>query len=120
MTYSKTHQRFADHLNNQRALEHPEEFLGPNWKDVLNFWWFLDGLSNNQLGSIRFRYLRLPNKIGYTTKNNHYGEALRASYDFCPHDYIREAISKATAEIIGSHNILSKRSVIYLPLFINL
>jgi hypothetical protein len=45
MKISTTHQRFADNLGEQAALEYPEHFLGPNWKDVLNFWIYLDTLS---------------------------------------------------------------------------
>ncbi len=30
LTQSKTHKEFANLLNNSRALDHPEEFLGPN------------------------------------------------------------------------------------------
>jgi hypothetical protein len=52
MKISTTHQRFVDLLNDQTALEYPERFLGPNWKDVLNFWIYLDTLSIKRLKSI--------------------------------------------------------------------
>ncbi len=52
MKISTTHQRFVRILSNQRALEHPEEFLGPNWKDILNFWLYLDTLSSRFISSV--------------------------------------------------------------------
>ncbi len=46
---SKTHKRFSERLNNPRVLENPEEFLGPNFEAVLNFWLILDELSEEQI-----------------------------------------------------------------------
>ena len=48
-TISKTHQRFSEYLNNPRVLTNPEDFLGPNFEAVLNFWLILDELSQKQL-----------------------------------------------------------------------
>jgi len=45
---SKSHQEFANDLNNPRVLTHPEEFLGPNYRAVLDFWLFLDELTEDQ------------------------------------------------------------------------
>jgi hypothetical protein len=59
MKISKTHQEFADLLRNQRTLDHPEEFLGPNWKDVLNFWLYLDTLNEEQFDSSNKYYYSL-------------------------------------------------------------
>jgi hypothetical protein len=73
MTYSKTHKRFVSRPSRARALEHPEEFLGVNYKDVLNFWWFLDGLSEDQWKIVWERYQAL----GYEVR----GAAWKAAYD---------------------------------------
>ena len=35
--------------------KHSVEELGPNWKTVLNFWWFLDNLSEEQSGVVESR-----------------------------------------------------------------
>ena len=59
MKTSKPHQLFADYLGNQRVLSHPEEFLGPNWREVLNFWMYLDTLSYEQLYMARVLYCNL-------------------------------------------------------------
>jgi hypothetical protein len=126
MTYSKTHQRFADHLNNQRALEHPEEFLGVNYKDVLNFWWFLDDLSEYQLKIVGERYLDLDYKVRCAAG----AAAWAAAYDADAWDAsawdaaywggaARAAAGLATWELIGSHRLLEQgKSLVFLPLFL--
>ncbi len=54
-TISKSHQRFSERLRNPRVLTNPEEFLGPNYKEVLNFWMILDELSKEQLRVVKER-----------------------------------------------------------------
>jgi hypothetical protein len=46
ISYSKIHQRFSERLKQPDALTNPEKYLGPNYKDVLNFWIYVDGLSD--------------------------------------------------------------------------
>jgi hypothetical protein len=48
MTYSKTHKRFSELLNQPDALTNPEKYLGPNYQDVLNFWIYVDTLSDEE------------------------------------------------------------------------
>jgi hypothetical protein len=54
MNYSKTHKRFASYLNRfynineQDVLEHSENYLGPNYKELLNYWFYRDSLSAKQ------------------------------------------------------------------------
>jgi hypothetical protein len=131
MTYSKTHKRFAGHLNNQRALEHPEDYLGSNWKDVLNFWWFLDGLSEDQWEIVRQRYWALDYKVrdaarfaarfaaawnGADAADAAYSAAFDAAWDVAG-----EAAAYATYELIGSHILLEQgKSLVFLPLFSNI
>ena len=52
MNISKIHKRYSELLNNPRVLTNPEEFLGPNYKAVLNFWMILDDLSEDQWETI--------------------------------------------------------------------
>jgi hypothetical protein len=59
MTYSKTHQNFANHLNKPEALTNPENFLGPNYETVLNFWKWIDSLSVEQWKVVADRYCNL-------------------------------------------------------------
>jgi hypothetical protein len=48
MTYSKIHQRFSKRLEQPDALKNPEKYLGLNYQDVLNFWIYLDTLSDKE------------------------------------------------------------------------
>jgi hypothetical protein len=120
MTYSKTHKRFADRPNNQRALEHPEEFLGVNYKDVLNFWWYLECLSEEQRKIVWERYQAL----GYEVRDAAWNAAQGAAYDAVQNSvaYAAEyAAAYATYELIGSHRLLEQgKSLTFLPLFLDL
>jgi hypothetical protein len=53
---SKSHKLFSEYLNNPRVLTNPEEFLGPNYEEVLNFWLILEELSEEQLRVVNERY----------------------------------------------------------------
>jgi hypothetical protein len=56
MKISKIHQIFYETLNKPKALTHPGIFLGPNWKDVINFWLYIDGLCVEERERIEDRY----------------------------------------------------------------
>jgi hypothetical protein len=113
MKISKTHQKFANLLSIQRALSHPDEFLGPNWRDVLNFWIYLDTLSVKQILILSDLYWNLqPEHV----------VALDLAWDAALEDEtVGEIISNcafkasliyfsgyATLELIGAHKILEQ------------
>jgi hypothetical protein len=112
MKISKTHQRFANRLRNQRALSHPNEFLGPNWEDVLNFWLYLDTLSDEQFKMANSSYWALgmddrisiqnlaQNAACVVTDKLISGSAYLATPGY--------AGGVAARELIGSHKILEK------------
>ena len=122
MKISETHQFFANWLNDQRALSHPEEFLGPNWKEVLNFWIYLDALSDEQLDIVDSQYCAydLADKISMlnlaesaanttTTERIAYGAVVAGWRN-----------RGATWELIGVHKILEQgKSLKFIPLFLD-
>jgi hypothetical protein len=65
MKISKSHKYFANRLHrlrqitNQEDLTHPERYLGSNWEAVINFWLYLDTLSEEQFEIVEGRYLAL-------------------------------------------------------------
>jgi hypothetical protein len=65
MTYSKIHKRFSERLYQPDALTDPEKYLGPNWKDVLNFWIYVDTLSDEDKKEIDDRYWALDDDVRY-------------------------------------------------------
>ena len=122
MKISNSHQKFADQLKDQTALESPGEFLGPNWKDVLNFWLYLDTLSYEEFVLIGERYYALDEDSRTSAKTS----ALVSAKDTIGNEYTREAwwasfnLDPATwtiCELIGSHNLESLK---IFPLFLNL
>jgi hypothetical protein len=49
MNYSTNHRLLSFWLdNNLEVFEHPEKFLGPNYKMVLDFWTKIDSLTEEQ------------------------------------------------------------------------
>jgi hypothetical protein len=130
MKISKTHQEFADYLNNKRTIDHPDEFLGPNWKDVLNFWIFIDTLNEEQWNSIKEQYWALDtedNLNDYYWKTRDYAiEATDQDVVDAAHFSMSYYITgyfcaiDVTYELIGSHILQEQgKSLIFLPMFLN-
>jgi hypothetical protein len=65
MNYSSFHKVFASLLNDdyfideQDVLENPEKYLGPNYKEVLNRWFYCESLYYKQWIKYNNRYLKL-------------------------------------------------------------
>jgi hypothetical protein len=114
---SKIHQAFSMRLNNPRVLENPEEFLGPNFESVLNFWLILDDLSEEQWRVVEERYDNF-----YDENRSEWIKATdltwEASKEVVGEDYAYHAgwaawdvtdsgpVDSATRELIGIHKIL--------------
>ena len=125
MSYSKTHQRFADNLRNQRALSHPEEFLGPNWKEVLNFWLYIDTLSDEQLNMARVLYCNLDVADRVYAENLIWNAAcIVTSKQISNWAYMSTpglVPGVATRELIGANKILEQGiPLTFVPIFLNL
>jgi hypothetical protein len=52
MNFSKIHFELAKNLNEIKVLTDPQEFLGPNWEKVLEFWWAIESLSEEEMEGI--------------------------------------------------------------------
>ena len=64
MNYSKAHQNFSNRLQKPEALTNPQDFLGPNYETVLNFWWTMDSLTETQWKEVARRYRALDSAAG--------------------------------------------------------
>jgi hypothetical protein len=116
-TISKSHKRFSERLGISRVLTNPEEFLGPNFETVLNFWLILDELSEEQLRVVSERYeaFRIENTSEWYKVANLAivvsKEVVRGKYAFHA-GYAAWSVTKseaaclATRELIGMHKIL--------------
>jgi hypothetical protein len=108
MKTSKTHQSFADILGTQRALEYPEEFLGPNWKDILNFWLYLDTLSSRFISSVDQQTVGLSEPYAIIGVDAAYSAYLAS---------LNIPEGNATLELICCHKILERgESLRFVPL----
>jgi hypothetical protein len=59
---SMSHSRFLRIINDrlegspQDVLSDPKKYLGPNWEKVLEFWWYLDTLTKDEMGKMYDRH----------------------------------------------------------------
>ena len=129
---SKAHQRLSERFNDSRVLTNPEEFLGPNFEAVLNFWLILDGLSEEQWRTIESRYddffNNQPsewNKVtdeAFKASDETIGElfAIRATgavWDV----YGSNAASYATEELLGMNNLFEQnKPLTFFPMILDL
>ncbi len=137
MNYSKAHQNFFNELQNPEALTSPQDFLGPNYETVLNFWWFMDGLTADQWNEVARRYRALDDAArdaawyaardaagsaaGYAARNAAWDAAwdaaAYAAWDAAAYA-ARNAAGYATYELIGMHTLLNAgKTLLFVPLF---
>jgi hypothetical protein len=126
MTYSKIHQAFSERLNNPDVLTNPEKYLGPNYQDVLNFWIYLDTLSDEEKGEISQRYCALDDNVRDTAfvaardaaeevvGNEFRYAAWCAAYDVTGWGLV---FGNATVELIAHHKLIEQNQTpTFLPL----
>jgi hypothetical protein len=116
MKISKIHQRFSERLNKPEALTNPGKYFGPNWEDVLNFWIYVDGLSNLEKKEIVERYYSLDSKV----RNSVWFAARDAAEEVVGEDFRYAAwlaacdvtgwwvFGDATSELIVHHKLLEQ------------
>jgi hypothetical protein len=109
MTYSKTHQKFSKRLNKPEALTHPANYLGPNYKDVLNFWIYLDTLSDEEKEEMDQRYDNVRD-TAWNVADEVVGWqfSYAASFAACGVTGGRVVFGWATWELIGHNKLLEQ------------
>jgi hypothetical protein len=125
MKISKTHKLFSEYLGEPRALTNPEDFLGPNWEDVINFWLYVDTLSEDEIDKMNHPYWDLD----YDVLDSAYVIAKVAATEVVGGVVANSAwlaainvaswyiFGYATDELIASHNLLEQgKSPTFLPL----
>jgi hypothetical protein len=129
MKISKAHQRISDWLEEPKVLTNPEDFLGPNWEDVINFWLYLDGLDEKEMDEMEESYWDLGKHVRHPALDS----AHNASWVACKevvgwevrdvtrdatYDVIkRNVFVHATNELIAQHNLLEQdKALVFLPL----
>jgi hypothetical protein len=127
MTYSKIHQKFSEHLKNPNVLTNPAKYLGPNYQDVLNFWIYLDSLSEHEREEMGKRFWDLDGDVRISaiiTASDAaievVGEDFRyaawcAAYDVTG----RGVFGDATLELITHHKLIEQyKTPTFLPIVV--
>ena len=128
MTISRVHFEFANRVKNVLVLNNPQEYLGPRYEEVLNFWMNLDELSEEQLIVVKERDEAFYNE-NYSEWSKARDLADDASEEVVHADYVYYAICAAwddiysaagwaTLELIGMHLILEQQPLTFLPMFL--
>jgi hypothetical protein len=141
VNHSKAHQNFSNRLQKPEALTNPQNFLGPNYETVLNFWWTMDSLTETQWKEVTRRYCALDyaardaassaagvaayDAAGYAAWNAAGSAAGVAAYDAARDAAWNAAGSAAwyaagyaTYELMGMHTLLNDgRDLLFVPLF---
>jgi hypothetical protein len=130
MNYSKAHQHLAQRAGTPDAYNNPKKHLGPNYEAVLNFWWYLESLTAEQLLELEHKYM-----LEYVQHNNRYstladyaegilGYSRRSIATNVSRSHVRNIIggfpkipAPVTLELIAMHTILDKgEELIFVPL----
>jgi saccharopine dehydrogenase-like NADP-dependent oxidoreductase len=121
MSYSKTHQNFANRLNKPEALTEPQNFLGPNYETVLNFWKWIDSLKQDQWQTVTDRYHNLDPAARNAARDaawNAAGNAAGAAAGEAAWFAARGTAGIATWELMGMHILLDQgKKLVFVPLF---
>ncbi len=121
MKISKTHQEFANRVG-QAALTNPEKYLGPNYRTVLNFWYYIDNLTEERRGVVNSRYWDIPEDARFAALASARKAAIdvvgglnRSAAYMVSHGF---AAPYATYELIAMHNLLEQgKTLTFVPLF---
>jgi hypothetical protein len=124
MKISKAHQKFSKILGSQNVLNNPKNYLGPNWKEVINFWLYLDTLTEDQLRVVETRYNALSfrewnaakEKVWNAAKSNTSIVGRAAFYSVYNAEY---AARYATFELIVINKLLEQGyKPVFFPMFL--
>ena len=135
MKYSKAHLKLSEHLKCPNVLTDTRHFLGQNYKTVLNFWTYLDYLTEEQFDVVAERYFELKlnpfvnmdlaeiaergaeNVIGSDLTSLAYNSATYAIDNNA--QFVASDISGvATWELIGMHKLFERgESLTFIPIF---
>jgi hypothetical protein len=97
MNYSKAHQNFSSELQKPEALTNPQNFLGPNYETVLNFWWTMDSLTETQWKEVARRYDALDYAARYAASSAASSAARDAAW-YAARDAARDAAGYAARD----------------------
>jgi len=140
MNYSKSHHNFNNHLGGDYpVLNQPENFLGPNYEAVMNFWWYIDALTDQQIDKLSSSYYscddfvrhnawNISREFASTTVGRSNRVATFVSTEITPptarylyndnHSGARTCAKLAAYELISMHILLEQgHKLFFVPMF---
>jgi hypothetical protein len=54
--FSNTHSKFSEKINDPKILWYPQYYLGPNYQSVIDFWKYIDTLTEKQWDEVEIRF----------------------------------------------------------------
>jgi hypothetical protein len=122
MNYSKIHKWFASNLkyirniNEQDVLDHPENYLGLNYKEVPNYWFYWDSLSEER----RNVYWNRVDSLDLETWSKAHSTAIELAKEVIDPRFV-DYIWVGELELIASHFYIERGiPFTFLPLIIDL
>jgi hypothetical protein len=122
MNYSNHHKLFASQLNRyhsineQDGLEHPENYLGPNYKELLNLWFYEESLSEER----RNVYWNKVDSLDIKTLNKAHSTAIKLAEEVIVPRFVNN-LPCDELELIASHLYIERGiPFTFLPLIIDL
>jgi hypothetical protein len=129
MKISKIHRRFSKDQNEPKTLTNPEDFLGPNWENVINFWLYLDTLNEDEKRKMNDSYWALEWDVRVSAWSAAWVAAkevvggkvtINSGYAAYYVNNRRCVFANATNELIAQHKILEQdKTLVALPLCLN-
>jgi hypothetical protein len=123
MNYSKFHKSFANNLNyynninKQDVLDYPEHYLGPNYKEVLNWWFYWGSLSEEQREVYLARYFNLDRK----TRIKAHDLSKKLASEVIDPRFIDDLYYEELREIVAAHLYIERNiPFTFLPLIFDL
>lgn len=95
---SNRHRLHSDSISEPRVLTHPEEYLGPNYKTVLNYWISEKNLVLDQREKFDSQY----NQLHWNNIHINYMDLASQ----IAHPFVVRNCSKIIREIIAAHLVL--------------
>jgi hypothetical protein len=122
VTYSTYHISFSYVLNSQFSinkqdvLDYPQNYFGPNYKELLNFWFYWDSLSEEQCNA----YWRRHNNIDVLFRNKANEISKKLASEVIDGRFV-EFLYYGQREIIAAHLYLERNiPFTFLPLIFDL
>ena len=109
------HRRISDNVNRE-ILTSPQDYFGPNYKDLLNFWVYHETLSDYQLGNVWEKIYAMNGDTWLQARDL----IIKLSEQFDWFNVPPGFMTNVELEICFAHIILERgESLVFLPLYLD-